>query len=82
MTLTTVSTTVLYCDTVMWPVAGVSSNPVVVTCASLYCSFTPLPAAGSGVKLQYKLAHVTTTGFELTTYGITPEHLAIGLCEQ
>jgi len=58
MTLTTVSTTVLYCDTVMWPVAG------------------------SGVKLQYKLAHVTTTGFELTTYGITPEHLAIGLCEQ
>jgi len=24
----------------------------------------------------------TTTGFEITTYGTTPEHLATGLCGQ
>jgi len=29
-----------------------------------------------------KKSYNTTTGFELTTYGITPEHLATGLCGQ
>ena len=35
----------------------------------------------NGVNKKIK-SYNTTTGFELTTYGTTPEHLATGLCEQ